>query len=502
MGLMGILGALVAPLLGLAAVFGGTWAFYRVRTAVATLAGATAGLVVGMTVGVGAPAVGGGVVGAAAGLAAARYHTRGGSIAVGAATGLCFGPLVALLATGSATPVTAIGTGLALGLVLAGVAWRFPRGAVLVGTSSMVGFLSVGVEAGLRPSLDTLSSGAMVGVAPETAGGLLYILPMMTLAIGVTMQPVVLEYSESVPPLYPGWFRRLFGFESRTGPTPEHPVGCASCGTVGEPGVEVCHACGDGGTEYGVPDGAVAVDVPCPYCGTRPIEETADATVVTGYLLAYKIESERHLACHACLRDQLWGSAKRTALTGWFSITCILMNPFVIAYDLGRGLLNRGPTTALVGALEDAGVEYSFLEDTSAFDPSGHADDELVLQGLVAVGSAVMLADGSPTPEEAEVVRDAALESVDGYTADEVEAAIERSAAESTDPATVAEALAGALPPTEQARALSLADAVARADGETTRKEQATIRKIGGALDVDEDDVGSFGGAPVGAGSD
>lgn len=376
------LGGTVLWISSLAVAGTGYWWFYRYRTAVATIAGFGSGLLAGMAVGLGLPVVVGGAGGALLGFFATTTHPRGGTLTIGLATGIGFGPLAAIASTGSAQPAVSLAAGAALGLVMAGLAWRFPRSIVVVGTAVLAGITRLSLSAGLEPSVGALLSGSLIG-APAFAvegGAFLYLVPVITLTIGTTMQPFAIEYSETVPPLFPASFRQLLSFDENYGETPETAVPtCLNCGAIGDPGHDVCHACGtaDNAEEYGVPDGAVAVDMPCPHCVERPIEETATARKATGFLVAYRIRTEQYVGCHSCVRRKMWAAAGKTAITGWFSIACILMNPVFILWNLGRGLINRGPTLPLAGVLEETGIEFEYLHDGNAFD-SGASQDDVV----------------------------------------------------------------------------------------------------------------------------
>lgn len=367
--------------LGVAAT--GYWWFYRYRTAVATVAGFGAGLVGGMTVGVGVPVIVGGIGGALLGLFGARAHPRGGTIVVGAATGIAFGPLVAVMSTGAMTAAVSLGGGVVLGIALAGFGWRFPRTVIVAGTAGLASVTNFAITLGLAQSVTEVLSGSLFGasVFAGEANAFVYLGAFISLVLGPMAQSVLIECSETVPPLLPAWIRRLFEFDERYGETPDTASpSCPECGAIGDPGHGACHACGAAADaeEYGVPDGAVAVDIPCSHCVERPIEETATARKATGFLLAYRIRTEQYVGCHTCVRRKMWASAGKTAITGWFSITCILLNPVFILWNLGRGLVNRGPTLPLAGVLDDSGVEFEYIYDTSAFDPGAFHQDEVV----------------------------------------------------------------------------------------------------------------------------
>lgn len=234
-----------------------------------------------------------------------------------------------------------------------------------------------------------------------------------------------------------------------------------------------------------VPPDAAAVDVPCPHCGERPIQQAAKNYRLTGLLLAYQIKSDVQVGCAPCTRRKSWKSAAITALTGWWSVTCAIMNPFAIAWNLGRGLYNRGPTSGLVEVLEEAGVEVAFLEDPDEFDVGAHGADEALVRGLATLGCAVMLADDDADREEAELIR----EEIDGLAPDfdreELEAVIAETARADPTVEEVGSALGQLLTDEGREAALGLAVRVAAADGAIEEDEVAIIDEVADELGLD-----------------
>lgn len=234
-----------------------------------------------------------------------------------------------------------------------------------------------------------------------------------------------------------------------------------------------------------VPLDAEAIDVPCPHCGERPIEQAAKAYGVTGFLIAYRLKRRTHVGCGRCTRRKCWGSAAKTAVTGWWSISCIIINPFLIVWDLLRGLVNRGPTEGLVSLLEESGVAVSFLPDAAAYDPDTHVDDELLVNGLVKLGCAVMLADEDAGDAEAAVIRDELAGLAPERSAAELEELIEETAQTNPQPEDVADALGNVLTLEGQNAAVGLATRVAAADGDIDEREVSMIEDLAGALGMD-----------------
>lgn len=482
--------SLLAVFAVIAAVSSSYVLFATFRRLSSALAGAAGGIAVGALFGVGVPVLAGAAGGALLGFVLADVHPRGGSVAVALGAGVSLGSVFVAGASGSPAIRQPLLVGVGLAAVLIAVAWRFPRGVVLPGLSGALGCLiTVGLLDG-GASLTAVRSGTIVGASPYASDGAVVALigPLTFLLFGAVMQPFLLEYTDRVPPLLPSWLRGLVGAtDAGQGVPDEVRPPCPECGTIRDPGHGVCRSCGaTTDADYSIPDGVVAVDVPCPHCGERPVEESAAAYRATGLLLAYRIHTERVVGCHACVRRECWSAAKVTAVTGWWSVSCLLVNPFLIAQNVVRGLYDRGPSRSLLGTLEDAGIEYEFLEDRSEFDPDDHGAASMVAEGLVRLGAAVMMADGDADREEARRIRDAVLELTDAYAASEVQSMIEDAARERPDVDAVVEGLAGTLTLEGRQAALDLAVDVATADGTVTDEEEDTVAEIAEGLEVDD----------------
>lgn len=236
-----------------------------------------------------------------------------------------------------------------------------------------------------------------------------------------------------------------------------------------------------------VPADAAAVDVPCPHCGERPIQQAAKNYRLTGLLLAYQIKSDVQIGCASCTRRKSWKSAAITAVTGWWSISCILMNPFAIAWNLGRGLLNRGPSEGLVEVLEESGVEVSYLEEPDEFAPDSHHADEALVRGLAKLGCAVMLADDSADRVEAELLREELDDLASDRDRGDVEELIEETARGDPTVEEVGDALGRLLTSEGREVALGLAVRVAAADGAVDEGEVELIGAVADELGLEVD---------------
>lgn len=253
-----------------------------------------------------------------------------------------------------------------------------------------------------------------------------------------------------------------------------------------------------------VPSDAEAIDVPCPFCGERPIQQAARAARVTGFLIAYSIKRKTVIGCATCTRNELFKAATGTMLTGWWSITSAILNPFVILYNVVRALYNRGPTGGLVDEIEQEGIQVGFLDDLNDFDPGGtvstdvllnefdagrssggggtdgrsDVEDQVLLEGIIQLAGAVMLANGQPSKAQAEALRDDLREVFPDRDQEEVESLIREHLEAGADVPTVTGELAGFLTEDGEDLVLEIAMDVALADGEIRDADVATIAEI------------------------
>ena len=106
----------------------------------------------------------------------------------------------------------------------------------------------------------------------------------------------------------------------------------------------------------------------CPVCSIQPVEATAKATWVRGFLLSYQVSSRTIIGCVPCVRTALLSEAARSALLGWFSISAIFINPLLIAYNLVRAATIGPNPDEVLKRLEEVGFDPSAGELRSS-DP-------------------------------------------------------------------------------------------------------------------------------------
>jgi uncharacterized tellurite resistance protein B-like protein len=495
--IVGLSTYLVLPLV----VFGYWLTMYDARIGGA-LAGWTLGVGVGLPVS-NAAALGAGVVLTGVFVAVAHYEARFGWAVVGGATGVLLGGF----ALGGVTTVAGAGAGLALAVVLGALAWKFPRGTLPLATGVLGALL---VAASFTTGMDgggNLTNAALTAVI---LGGF----------VALMLQPWTAELGDTVPPLLPLRVRNWFDLVQEGG---VDDAVCPTCGEAVDPNAPYCGNCdaslagivgpadaaaagavggaGDGAgaasTVTDVPSDAVAVDVPCPECGDRPIEEASTGVGLVGMLLAYRWSSRTVVGCHQCNRSRLWGLGGKNLLLGWWSIASVFANPFTIVWNFGRGAVNRGPSTKLARTLAESGVDFRYLSDAGEFDASEYAEHELLKRGLLRLGVAVMLADGRADPTEAAAIRDNALALFPDANGNDLEARVQEYASGTTNAAKVASGLSETLTSDGRKLALRFAAQVAVADGDVDDSEAELLSTVADALDLDDGAVQAAIGSGV-----
>jgi len=75
----------------------------------------------------------------------------------------------------------------------------------------------------------------------------------------------------------------------------------------------------------------------CPHCKTNHVETIATAPYVRGFLVAFQIGSKTIIGCTSCVKRKLFNEVGLSMLLGWLSITALIINPFLILYNLIQG---------------------------------------------------------------------------------------------------------------------------------------------------------------------
>lgn len=94
----------------------------------------------------------------------------------------------------------------------------------------------------------------------------------------------------------------------------------------------------------------------CPYCNTAPLETTATAPFVRGFILAVQYGAKSYIGCLSCVRKKVLSEAGKSALLGWFSITALFVNPILIVYNLIQAGILKEKKGRVKKKLRDLGL--------------------------------------------------------------------------------------------------------------------------------------------------
>ena len=199
------------------------------------------------------------------------------------------------------------------------------------------------------------------------------------------------------------------------------------------------------------------------------MDTVTSAPYVRGFVLAYTYGSKRFVGCLSCVRKQLAGEVGMSLLTGWFSITSLLLNPLFILWNAGRLPFLKANPAKVEELMGELGIS---LEEVD------------LPRVAAALAAAMVAADGKVEDAEVEAAIAIGGQLIEGF-----------------DPMVFHEALENVhtLPPTAQLAGL-LAEileepgkaavmryllAIAAADGEIADSELAELRTAAEALGVE-----------------
>lgn len=214
---------------------------------------------------------------------------------------------------------------------------------------------------------------------------------------------------------------------------------------------------------------------PCPYCNDNQLETVASAPYVRGMLVAYQIGSKSFIGCVPCVRKKVLGEAGLSLLIGWFSITAVIINPFLIIYNLIRGFL--------VG--ENKGAVAQKLAQLGLPDSPRVVDVQSVCQALAA---SMILADG--IVEESELV--AAEQAGDQVFGEFDEAALRMLVANGKDlppPEDLARMLRDTIDDEQKQNIMVYLSEIAIADGHVAPEEREMLEQVSLGLGIGSTDL-------------
>ena len=83
-------------------------------------------------------------------------------------------------------------------------------------------------------------------------------------------------------------------------------------------------------------DHAQPIQLHCPHCEAHGIETAVEVPYVRGVIIVLIHGSKLFVGCVRCVRIKVLGEVGLSCLLGWFSLFSILINPFLILYNLIR----------------------------------------------------------------------------------------------------------------------------------------------------------------------
>ncbi|MFK7770151.1 MAG: TerB family tellurite resistance protein [Mariniblastus sp.] len=215
---------------------------------------------------------------------------------------------------------------------------------------------------------------------------------------------------------------------------------------------------------------SAASQYPCPYCNDAPLETSATAPYVRGFLVAYQIGTKSFMGCNSCVQKKMRGEAGKSLLLGWFSLVAFFLNPFMILYNLLRSFFISPNPEAVAKKLRELGL------------PDNPQVIDIQSVGF-ALAAAMILADG--VVEESELL--AAEKAGDEVFGEFDEAALRMIVQHGKDLPPVedlAAMLTDVLDDEAKEKVMIFLAEIAMADGNVAPEERLVLEKVGQGLGV------------------
>lgn len=186
--------------------------------------------------------------------------------------------------------------------------------------------------------------------------------------------------------------------------------------------------------------------------------------------MAYQFGSKTFIGCVPCVRKKVFGEALLSMCIGWFSITALVINPFLIVYNLIRGCFVGKNKASVAKKLQQMGLP----EEPQILDINTVG---------CALAASMILADG--VVEEAELV--AAEQAGDEIFDEFDEAALRMLVQHGKDLPPVedlANMLKDALDTDAKEKLMVYLSEIAMADGNIAPEERQMLERVGQSLGV------------------
>ncbi|MFY0532566.1 TerB family tellurite resistance protein [Nannocystis pusilla] len=202
----------------------------------------------------------------------------------------------------------------------------------------------------------------------------------------------------------------------------------------------------------------------CPTCQERELDTLATLPYVRGFLIAYQIGTKKFIGCRSCVRKSIFKEVGLSAVVGWFSITALVINPFLLVYGVFRGAVLSPDPAAVRKALAEAGIP---------------ADDAGLSIVHIAYGlaAAMIAADGKIEREEVSTAIRVGANLFEDFEADALLRLLQRPK-DLPDPVDLAGVLAQVLDEPQKLAVYRYLEAIAGADGEVSADEAALLQRV------------------------
>jgi len=212
---------------------------------------------------------------------------------------------------------------------------------------------------------------------------------------------------------------------------------------------------------------ADAAALRCPHCDARAMETVATLPYTRGFLLDPGLGVKTIAGCVPCARRALLAETARSGLSGWFSLPGLVANPVFITYGLARALLLTPRPERIATLMHTAGV-------------SG-PDTPAPVEAAYRLAASMIAADARIEPAEIAVACEIGRKLFASFSAADFRSVV---ANHRTLPAPgeLALLLKSALDRQDREDIYQYLIAIATADGEMAKEEQALLARIAESL--------------------
>lgn len=122
------------------------------------------------------------------------------------------------------------------------------------------------------------------------------------------------------------------------------------------------------------------------------METTQKAPYVRGFVLLAQMGHHRLAGCTRCVRRRILREAGISSVAGWFSITALVINPFLIVYNVSQSFFVKARPHKVEKLLRDMGLPQE-------------SDEVDMAKAGYTLAVSMITADGKIEAEEVEIAR-------------------------------------------------------------------------------------------------